>query len=181
MPGTIILKPLEAKLQRNINAFTKMDPYYVAILGDLQIKGQVCKNGGLHPSWGDAVSLQVKEEASCFVEVKDKDLLGTDNTIGVCEIPVAQIIEEGSSSKWYELYLKKTSIGQILIEAVHTEQMYPSRLIVYSKPKPLPVQEEPVVQNPNPNANPLNKTKLILSRHIPSAQELTMNGEGNFD
>lgn len=161
MAGSIILKPLEAKLQRNLSSFGKMDPYCLAVLGSTEIKGQVCKSGGTRPIWGDGFVMTIREGDRCFIQVKNKEVL-KDSKIGLCEINIKTLMEEKTSTKWHDLYYRRQLVGQILVEATYTDQIYSNKHIIYTMQKDLKRPEEPIV--------PPTKT---LDKHIPQPLDMT--------
>jgi len=117
MPGTIVFKPIEANLSgKDKDLFGKMDPYCLFHVGLHTVKGQVCKSGGHHPVWNDEIPLEIKDQTTCIVDVKDKDML-TDDKIGSFEIDLREIETKGQVKKWYPIFDKDKPMGEILLEA----------------------------------------------------------------
>jgi len=114
MSKTLVISPLQAQLKSGSDVFTKMDPYWIVTLGSFRHKGKVCKSGGKNPSWDDSVTIKVTNETSFYVELKDKDII-SDDTIGVCEVPIQEIITQGKVDKWYDIYAKQKLKGSILL------------------------------------------------------------------
>jgi hypothetical protein len=131
MRGTVFIRPLEAKLFRDVELFKKMDPYCLVTLGDRSLKGTICKKGGKHPSWDDIMAFRVTNEPVCVVELMDKDTLTPDDTIGVCEVDLQEVEEEGRVIKWYELHYKRKLAGEILVEAIFTLDECPQDPLLY--------------------------------------------------
>ncbi len=46
MEGTLVIKPLKAKLIRDTDTFTKMDPYCKIMIGGNIFQTEICKSGG---------------------------------------------------------------------------------------------------------------------------------------
>jgi len=119
MSGTLVFKPLEAKLTHDTEFLGRMDPYVKVLIGDKKAHGKVCKDGGKHPKWNDAFSVQRAFEPVCYLEVRDEDTF-KDDTIGVGEIDLNQILPGQVSARWYPLYYKQKPAGEILIEIIFT-------------------------------------------------------------
>jgi len=117
MPGTIVFKPIEANLTHNTDFIKKMNPYCAFIVGTKRINSQICKHGGKHPHWNDAVTVPFTNESKIMVELMDKDKITKDDHIGSFMIDLPELEAQGQSSKWYPLYYKNKPAGEILLEA----------------------------------------------------------------
>jgi len=116
MPGTITLRPLEANLTHNTDLLTKMNPYCSFILGGSKFNSQICKKGGKHPHWSDAVTIPYLNETTMVIELMDKDKVTKDDVIGGCSVNLSELQGAGGS-KWYPLFYKNKPAGEILLEA----------------------------------------------------------------
>jgi len=117
MPGTFVLKPIEANLIHDTDLIGKMNPYCAFMVGNVKIKSQVCHKGGKHPHWNDAVTIPQTGEPTAICDLMDKDKLTRDDTIGTFTIDLQEVQNRGSVSKWYPLYYKNKPAGEILMEA----------------------------------------------------------------
>jgi len=117
MPGTIVFKPIEANLTHNTDFIKKMNPYCAFIVGGQRINSQICKHGGKHPHWNDAVTVPFTNESKIMVELMDKDKITKDDHIGSFMIDLPELEAQGQSSKWYPLFYKNKPAGEILLEA----------------------------------------------------------------
>ena len=115
MPGTFVFRPIEANLSHSTNWFGKMNPYCVFLLDNNHINSQVCENGGRNPHWSDTITIQTQNKSNLLMEVKDKGVLASDDSIGFCLIDLNEIESQGQVSKWYPLYYKKKHAGDILL------------------------------------------------------------------
>jgi len=116
MSGTLIVKPLQGKLTHNTDTFTKMDPYCVVTCGSSSAKTSIHNGGGKTPVWKDTLTLKKSQnDSKLYIEVKDKDPL-KDDLAGVCEIPLADVVKNGKTASWYDIFYKGKSAGQILVE-----------------------------------------------------------------
>jgi len=118
MPGTFVFKPLEANLTHNTDLIGKMNPYCAFVLGNERVKGQVCKKGGKHPHWNDAVSIPATNQSTIVLELMDQDRITHDDNIGTCMIDLQEVQSRGQVSRWYPLTYKNKPAGEILMEAV---------------------------------------------------------------
>jgi Ca2+-dependent lipid-binding protein len=113
-----------------------MDPYCILTLGDQSVKGTICKKGGKRPFWDDIVIFRGSQDPVVTLELMDKDTLTSDDLIGVCEIDLQEVEDEGKVTKWYELHYKRKLAGEILIETTFTkEQEGPKEPLLYVKKK----------------------------------------------
>ena len=117
MPGTFVFKPIEANLTHSTDWLGKMDPYCVFLVENNRLNSQVCRKGGKHPYWNDTITVQTTNQSNAIVELKDKDTLTGDDSIGFCMIDLNEIESKGQVSKWYPLYYKKKPAGQILLKS----------------------------------------------------------------
>jgi hypothetical protein len=124
MPGTVIFKPLQANLFHEREFFVKMEPYCTLILGDQEVKGEICKSGGNKPFWTDTLSIRRRYEPYCLLEIKDKGWLRTDELIGKVEIDLQEIESQGRVTKWYKVTYNDQSAGEILIDALFVPENY---------------------------------------------------------
>ncbi len=69
MSGSLVIKPLQAKLTRDTDTFSKMDPYCQVVIGGQTVKGKVCSSGGKNPHWDDSISVKRTNESVLHVEV----------------------------------------------------------------------------------------------------------------
>jgi len=116
MPGTIIIRPIQAKLEINDGLIKKLDPYCIAVIGNTVAKSSVCKKGGKTPQWQDSLILSHADEPYCFLQVKDRNIL-KDRKLGSCTIDLEDTLSSVFSQRWYELYDHERPVGEILIEA----------------------------------------------------------------
>jgi len=162
MQGSIFVRPIEAKLYRDVELFHKMDPYCFLTLGSQSIKGTVCKKGGKRPFWDDIVVFQNTSDPVCVLELMDKDTLTSDDMIGICEIDLHEVEDEGKVLKWYELHYKRKLAGEILIETTFTrEQDGPDSPLLYVNRQL--VEKETMKDH--------NRAQKVAAKHIISYQE----------
>jgi len=147
MPGSIIFKPIEANLTHNTDFIKKMNPYCTFVVGEKRFNSEICKHGGKHPHWNDAVTVPFTNESNITVELMDKDRITKDDHIGTFTINLPDIRSQRQSSRWYPLYYKNKPAGEILIEAnVQNDDIFGEH-IVKSAFSQEHVITQPVIEN----------------------------------
>ena len=116
MSGSLTVRPIKANLLHDKDLFGKMDPYCIVHLGQYNVKGQVCKNGGTHPQWGDTITVQRNYEKVVLIELRDKDRFSQDDAIGVCYVDLSSLPPRTPVSQWYPLQRWHKNAGEILVE-----------------------------------------------------------------
>lgn len=123
MPGTLIIKPIEAELTHNTELIGKMSPYCLISAGTRRFKTEICKKGGKHPSWDTPIIIPVDHNqthlANVLVQLIDDQKLTHHDDIGYCMIDLNDIENKGSTSEWYELHFKNKPAGKILLDIAY--------------------------------------------------------------
>jgi len=92
----------------------------------------------------------------------DKDTLTSDDMIGICEIDLHEVEDEGKVLKWYELHYKRKLAGEILIETTFTkDQDGPDSPLLY-------VNRQLVEKETSKDQN---RAQKVAAKHIISYQE----------
>ncbi len=169
-PGFYLSPRTEREVQKK-NRFLDLD--FFPDITHKGLRGKVCKNGGTRPVWAEAFVFSLKSGEDCFLEIKDKDMITSDSTLGVCRIDVKELQEKGSINKWYKLYYKRKEVGEVELEATYTDQEYTSRVIVYPHPKRAKQPDE------QPQVPQVDKT-IKVREHFPRPEELAPKGENGW-
>jgi Ca2+-dependent lipid-binding protein len=112
----LVVKPLNAKLTRDTEAFGKMDPYVSVSLGSQKLKTQVNKDGGKTPVWKDVLTFQRRTEDKILIEVMESDSAG-DDMIGQATYPMSNLIsKKGKATETLKIYFKEKECGFITVE-----------------------------------------------------------------
>jgi len=121
MPGTLIVKPIQAKLKHDRDfLFNKQDPYCIFVLGKQSVKSSVCQEGGKTPKWKDTLTLSSNNEPVLYVKLMDKDTFKQDDDIGVCQIDLKPILSFSKGGpQWYRVFYKQQLEGEILIDITY--------------------------------------------------------------
>lgn len=120
MSGTIVIKPLQAKLTRDVDVLSKMDPYCLVMIGNQKVHGTVCKSGGKTPKWEESITVRRNNEPFLYIEVKDKDTFSSDEIIGVCQINLDELSSQSVTARWQPLFYNQKPAGDLLVELVYT-------------------------------------------------------------
>jgi len=121
MPGTIVFRALEANLTDNSKSFERRNSFCSFTMGDQKVKGDICEQGGNHPHWNDAVTIQVNDtqKPTCLVELKDQTKEASDSSIGSLKLNLEEIESNKQVKRWYPIYDHEKPIGELLLEATY--------------------------------------------------------------
>jgi hypothetical protein len=136
MPGTLVIKPLLANLDNDLEVelADNVNPYCVVSLGDKKVTGPTCKKGGKYPFWKGTFLLPRENEHFCFIEIKNKQL-APHQIIGVSEINIDEVADKGKVTKWYDVYFHKKPAGKIFVEAAFENLVKPEQFLDYNEPE----------------------------------------------
>ena len=114
--GTLIVRPLSAKLTYNTEWFARMDPYAVCTIGGTINKTATSWNTGKNPSWQDTLNFRVNGDPLMHVALYDKDNVTRDDYIGEGVVSLLQIYNTRNSNQWINLKRRNGKpAGQIMI------------------------------------------------------------------
>jgi len=187
MPGTIILRPIQANLLNENHTFLKMDPYCSVSLGMQEVTGKVCKSGGKTPQWEDQLIFRRQYEPYCTLQVKDKEFFKKDATVGVAQIDLKEIESAGRLTKWYKLgnSTGDDTAGEILVEAIFAADTPGSykQLPQQQSYAVVPDSHQTYAKSLYPSSiySPAKKSALGLDAHIYQAPETEIAGYHNRD
>ena len=122
-PGSLIIRPVCAKLTRDTETFGKMDPYCVIKLGNQIQRSAVASSAGKFPNWQDALTFRKTNEDMITIAVWDRDDASSDDLVGECTIPLGRLLgNNGRFEDWIELQYKGRKSGDIRIASTfHTD------------------------------------------------------------
>ena len=85
--GTLEVHIVEAVLERNVDTFTKQDPYAVFEIIESKYRTKTVNNGGKTPKWDEKMILKVLDTADDMnVQIWDEDTMEDDL---ICEGKIA--------------------------------------------------------------------------------------------
>jgi C2 domain len=116
MGRTLMIRPVAAQLTHRTDFILfKMDPFVEIAIGPNRYKTTVHKNGGKRPQWNETFTHELYgNEGDMSVIVWDQDRRKVD-LVGETKINLGQVLANGSSSNWYELFWRGKTAGRILI------------------------------------------------------------------
>ena len=111
--GTLEIQIVEARLERDTDTFTKMDPYVEIEMRMQRYRTQVKGGAGLEPTWNETMTMDVKYIGDDMkIKVYDEDI--TDSDL-VCEgiIKLSALCINEGLDEWHELQYKGKKAGMI--------------------------------------------------------------------
>lgn len=101
--GSLIIRPISAKLERDIEALTTMDPYCIIKIGSQEIKSDYCVDGGKNPHWDEQMNFVISGEDTAYIGVWDKRSLRADQEIAGVIFPLYKLYESRHYEDWLEI------------------------------------------------------------------------------
>ena len=99
--GKLTITIEEARLTRDTETFSKMDPYCIFQYREAISRTKVINNGGKTPRWNETFVVDVKYIGDDFtIVVKDEDI-GKDDKIGSCQGKISAMCVPGGIDEWY--------------------------------------------------------------------------------
>eukprot|EP00347_Sterkiella_histriomuscorum_P023555 403334191 len=119
LPGTLKIIVKDAKLKRDVNTFTTMDPYVQLKVNGLIYKTKVCKDGGKNPRWSEEFEISCNDPSEILeIKVMEEAFLLNDDDIGRCQIKLSQLMHGKGITEWFVLLWKNKRAGEILLTSV---------------------------------------------------------------
>lgn len=113
--GTLIVRPICAKLTRDTETFGKMDPYCVVRVGGQQQRTAVAEGAGKFPNWSDQLVFRKTNEDTIFFAVWDRDSASSDDMVGETTLPLSRFLGQANTEEWVEIMYKGRKSGEIRI------------------------------------------------------------------
>lgn len=131
-PGDCRFRVKEAIFDRDTATFLSMNPRYVINWKDQKIEGEVAYDGGKNPKWYVSHELDVGTDLDC-VGMMTFTFLDEEDLIVTCEIPVREIIDEGTG--WFPTEFDGEPNGKVCIEANYDGLPVDEPVIPDSRPR----------------------------------------------
>ena len=102
--GKLRVTICEAKLTRDTEMFSKMDPYCTMFYKNKSYKTNVKNEAGKKPVWNQTFEIAIQNVSDAIkFEVRDQDIMSTD-LIGKLECQVWELIgPNNGENKWHKL------------------------------------------------------------------------------
>ena len=113
--GTLIVRPITARLTYDTEWFARMDPYCKVTVGGTVQQTGVAVNQSKTPSWQDTLTFRVNNDMSMNVLLFDKDYVTRDDYIAECNINLQEVYNKRVHNGWYPVNHKGRPAGQIMI------------------------------------------------------------------
>ena len=110
--GTLIIRPICAKLIRDTETFGKMDPYCQITLGSQIQKTRVADNAGKFPNWQEQLVFKKTMEDIIAIAVWDQDTISADNIIGEGTVTIQRVISTPNWEDWVEISHHGSKAGE---------------------------------------------------------------------
>lgn len=111
--GTLIIRPICAKLTRDTETFGKMDPYCKVTLGTFTQKTKIADGAGKFPNWQDQLVFKKGHEDSITVEVWDYDSASKDDLVGSATVPLSRMLATHKWEDWIEITHRGRKAGEV--------------------------------------------------------------------
>lgn len=113
---TLLIRPVAARLTHNTHFFLKkMNPFIEVLVGPQRYKTAMNKRGGKRPQWNETFTHQlIGNEAEMTVIVWDQHRRRVA-LVGETRINLSEVLAQGKSSNWYELFWKGKPAGRVLL------------------------------------------------------------------
>ena len=114
--GTLLVRPICAKLTYSTETFGRMDPYCIIVCGTQKHKTRTANDAGKNPSWNDTLTYNVSGQQMLQLTMFDKDTFTKDDFICEGSIPLMDVFHSGKDSKWFPVTRKGKNVGQVRID-----------------------------------------------------------------
>lgn len=113
MSGNVTVKPVSAKLTRDTDFFSKMDPYVKLKFNGQEFKSKVVSGGGKNPNWTDVFNFRKGGSDSDLlkIEVWDSDSVSADDLIGEGAFTLSKVAKGGSTTEWVNISYQGKGAG----------------------------------------------------------------------
>ena len=91
--GTLIVKPMSARLTYDTETFGKMDPYAKITVGQSTQTTRTANDMGKNPVWQDTMTFNVNGDQQMHIALWDKDFGSADDYICETSISLAEVYQ----------------------------------------------------------------------------------------
>ena len=116
MLGSLIVKPISAKLTYDTQYFGKMDCYCKLTVGGETFKTNSAHDQGKTPNWQESFSFNINQGESLLeVQIFDKDHASSDDYVGTAHIDLRDIFQRGNVSQNFPVSRENKEAGHVFI------------------------------------------------------------------
>ena len=124
MPGTIVFKPLEVKLNVTGDSKKPMEPYCKFKIGWHTAKSFHTRVHDMHARWNDILYVSRNhDETYAKLKIKDLGRLGDAAVIGEAKIDMEVVVANKRVIQWYSIYHKEKMTGEVLLDIEYCPPM----------------------------------------------------------
>ena len=111
---------IEAKLTRDTETFSKMDPYCKISTGAQNFRTETKDGAGKTPVWDETFTFEVENmEDEMKVIVCEADIVN-DDEIGQFDIKLQELCVDAGVDEWYTILWKGKSAGKVHLKTTWT-------------------------------------------------------------
>ena len=109
--GRLRLEVIEAKLTRDTEMFSKMDPYCIIEVREQKFRTRTIDGAGKTPKWNQAFEIDVRYIGDDMtIKVMDEDVTSSD-TVGTATIKCSALCSGSGIDEWFQINFKGKSAG----------------------------------------------------------------------
>ena len=118
-PITFIIKPIEAKMLKDLDTFSKMDPFCAIEIGGNKQRTKTCQGGGKNPKFFDTLTFNNANSKVMSVAVFDEDVT-TNELAGQGTYDLTNAVKNMgmSNNEFIDLLKNGKSAGRVLISVM---------------------------------------------------------------
>jgi hypothetical protein len=163
--GTLIVRPISAKLLRNTELFGNMSPYVKVILGDLYEKSPVAKKQNIDPSWQCELSFKLTNQQDLIIEIWNHHTLRKDDFLGSVSVTLSEWMGNGTRfSEWIPIFYQEQDAGALKLEMefIPDAMTVPTQNTMITETSTLQ-QQYSQGQESYPNAMPVTSQNTLIA------------------
>mmetsp|Transcript_37276 Transcript_37276/g.49033 ORF Transcript_37276/g.49033 Transcript_37276/m.49033 type:complete len:131 (-) Transcript_37276:581-973(-) len=116
--GKLSMTVIEAKLTRDTDFWTKMDPWVQIEMRNFKARTKTKQSAGKTPKWDETFNIDVKYIGDDMkLTVMDEDVVSHDK-VAETTIKVSSLCMNGGIDEWFPVYHKGKCAGQLRLKGV---------------------------------------------------------------
>ena len=125
--GTVIFRPLEAKIIQEEGSAHQIMPYVKIRLGWHSGKSSVANTEGTNPKWIDNIVLErAHSEGFAKLKIKDQNRSILNDRIGEVRLNMDELCNKRRITEWFKIHKGDKEVGEI-----HLDMEYHNKPIVH--------------------------------------------------
>ena len=117
--GTLSVQILEARLERDVETFGRMDPYVCVQYRHQHMRTKTNEDGAKEPAWQDEImEIDVKYIGDDMnIQIKDENMMCDDELIGEATVKVSSLCVNGGLDDWWPVAYKGKHAGSLHLKS----------------------------------------------------------------